>query len=261
MNPVFAAAWPVEIFEELDSTSSEAQRRSARGDLGPVWIRAQRQTAGRGRLGRDWVSPTGNFHGTALFPYSGPLESAALACYAAGLAVIDACERLLGRNQGLSLKWPNDVLADGAKVAGVLIETGAGQAAIGQGGKRELWMSIGIGVNLNYAPEITGRPATSLAALANIERIDPADLAPHLDAALRSEIASLLQDGFAPIRLRWLDRAAFMHQRVVTGTPESPILGVMRDLDAEGSLVLELEDGSRRKVRTGEVALATPPPK
>lgn len=80
---------------------------------------------------------------------------------------------------------------------------------------------------------------------------------PLLDISLRTEVASLLADGFSPLRQRWLARAAGLGQRVVTGPPESPILGVMRDLDMEGSLLLELDDGSIRKVRTGEIALVS----
>jgi BirA family biotin operon repressor/biotin-[acetyl-CoA-carboxylase] ligase len=142
----FSRAWPVVRFDEIDSTNEEARRRVVSGDAGPAWLVARSQTAGRGRLGRQWDSPEGNLFATALLSYPGTPVQAALASFAAGLAVIDAAKMVGAETVALTLKWPNDVLADGAKLAGILIETGS------SGGG--LWMAAGFGVNVTSAPAV-----------------------------------------------------------------------------------------------------------
>src|SRR5262245_20470529 len=131
----FFRVWPVLRFDEIDSTNEEARRRAVAGDTGPAWLVARGQSAGRGRVGRRWESPPGNLFATALLSYPRGASEAALASFAAGLAVIDAVQATGADISMLRLKWPNDVLAGGAKLSGILIETGS------TGGG--LWMAAG----------------------------------------------------------------------------------------------------------------------
>src|SRR5918997_1594879 len=117
--------WPAgigrEIFEVLDSTNAEALRRAAAGDAGPLWILARRQTAARGRRGRAWSSPAGNFGATLLLR---PEGQPALRSFVAALGLFDAMVAVTGRPELFAIKWPNDVLLSGGKLAGILLETG-----------------------------------------------------------------------------------------------------------------------------------------
>ena len=135
-------AWPAgvgrEIHAVLDSTNAEALRRAAAGEAGPVWILAQRQTAARGRRGRAWAMPPGNFAATLLARPPGAL---ALRSFVAALGLYDAMVAVTGRPELFALKWPNDVLLSGGKLAGILLESGAGGT-----------VAVGIGVNLAAAP-------------------------------------------------------------------------------------------------------------
>ena len=131
-------------FDEIDSTNEEARRLGDRGEQGPVWIVAARQTAGRGRRGRAWESPSGNFMGTLyLTPHCGPREAGELS-FVAALAVHDAVSSLLPPplRPALRLKWPNDLLHERAKLAGILLESS------GVAGAEVAWVAIGMGINL-----------------------------------------------------------------------------------------------------------------
>ncbi|MEL6259087.1 MAG: biotin--[acetyl-CoA-carboxylase] ligase, partial [Pseudomonadota bacterium] len=131
--------WPVYWFEDIDSTNEEARRRAAGvASVQGQWIAAKRQSAGRGRLHRTWTTIDGNLFATALFSWENPFADAVRIPFAAGLAVVDACRRFAPRAD-LHLKWPNDVRAAGAKVAGILVETG---------GATTPWVAVGIGVNV-----------------------------------------------------------------------------------------------------------------
>ena len=125
------SAWPqgygLHVLESVDSTLNEAARIAP--DLaGPVWILAHRQTAGRGRRGRAWSDPKGNLAATLVMRPSGPPEAVAMRSFVAALALFDACVELTGRAEVFALKWPNDVLLNGGKLAGILLES-AGQGA------------------------------------------------------------------------------------------------------------------------------------
>ncbi|MBN9554147.1 MAG: biotin--[acetyl-CoA-carboxylase] ligase, partial [Alphaproteobacteria bacterium] len=151
--------WPqgygLRRYEEIDSTNEEARRLIAAGETGPVWLTASRQTAGRGRRGRAWESAGGNLAATLLLRPVGPQAQWAELSFAAAIATADMAAALASGAR-IALKWPNDVLADSKKLAGILLETGNGPKPA---------LAIGIGVNLAHHPEGTEFPATSLAAL------------------------------------------------------------------------------------------------
>ncbi len=243
----FDEVWPVRRFAVIDSTNEEARRLVASGDRGPVWLVAEQQTAGRGRQGRVWDSPTGNLFATACFPFDYPLSQAALVSFSAGLALLDAIRMLGVESSALRLKWPNDVLADGAKLSGILVET-----ALGEGGALNL--AVGIGVNVETAPVVPGRETVRVRDLPGGSNLTAADVLSRLDIALRSRLRRLTTEGFGPTRSDWLAVSAHLGLAVETRTAKGPVAGVMRGLGDDGALILDTPDGETL-VRAGDVSL------
>lgn len=240
---LLSSAWPVVRFDEIDSTNEEARRRAAGGDIGPCWLVTAAQTAGRGRLGRQWSSPRGNLFATALLPYPRAATEATLAPFAAGLAVLDAGRAVGVDVSSLRLKWPNDLLSGAAKLAGILIETGMLHG--------KLWMAAGFGVNVEVAPERPDRPTECLANLPGGDGLTAPRLLTALDLAFRARLFSLLIDGFKPTRAAWLSNAAYLGAHIeVNG-----VAGEMTGLAEDGALVLRQADGSVTHVRAGEISL------
>jgi BirA family transcriptional regulator, biotin operon repressor / biotin---[acetyl-CoA-carboxylase] ligase len=243
----FQRPWPVVRFDEIDSTNEEARRRAASCDFGPHWLVADRQSAGRGRLGRAWESPAGNLFATALFLFPKPPSEAALACFSAGLAVIEAARTSGVFTSGLALKWPNDVLAGPAKLAGILIETGVSGD--------QLWMAAGFGVNVATAPVRADRETACLVDLPGGQGLTTSRYLASLDIAFRAALLRLLSEGFASTRLDWLANAAHIGQRVELTPNTGRITGVMRGLGQDGALIVELDNGGLHHVRAGEISL------
>ncbi len=204
-----------------------------------AWIVADAQEAGRGRSGRLWRSPPGNLHLTLLTPtVLAPRDQPKLG-FAAGVALAEAAAALLPADAAVRLKWPNDLLVDGAKASGILLE-GLGGAAV----------AIGLGVNIAAHPDDTPYPATHLAAHA--PRLDRASFFPVLAERLAATIAELEIDGFAPLRRRWLDRAAHLGQRISVRRDERTLEGLFRDIDEDGRLLLDA-DGTLVRIDAGDV--------
>ena len=145
---------PILAFDEIDSTSAEARRRAEAGETGPLWITAARQTAGRGRRGRNWSTEPGNLAATLLDTTDLPPVEAAQISFIAALAVCDLAPPFPSPRLGSPLKWPNDLMIDGKKAAGILVESG-------QRPDGRLWLAVGIGVNLAHSPDLP-RPAHRL---------------------------------------------------------------------------------------------------
>lgn len=222
------------VLDRVDSTNAEAARRAA-GGTSPLWIMAQEQTGGRGRRGRPWSSPRGNFHATLLLHPAGPPDLVALRSFVAALALRDACVALTGLPQAFTLKWPNDLLLNGGKLAGILLE-GAGQ------GSGLSHLAIGFGVNLIAAPdpgmvEPGALRPVSLLAETGIRVVPDRFLAALAPAYARRE-STFCAQGFAPLRQDWLAHAARLGQPVVARTGASVREGIFETIDATGALVL-----------------------
>lgn len=233
----------IETFDALDSTNEEAKRRAASGETGPLWIVAHAQSAGRGRRGRAWTSAKGNLFTTGLFTLdAGPARAAQLS-FAAALAVGDLAASAVG-GAGVGLKWPNDVLINGEKLAGILLESGAHA----QGG---LWLAVGIGINLAHHPDDAERPATDLSAHgASVTPHEAVETLSHRFDHWRSVWSD---KGFAPIREAWLARAWGLGETCTARLDGETVTGVFADLAEDGSLRLDLKDGRRRLVSAGDV--------
>lgn len=233
------------VFDEIDSTNEEARRRASSGSSGPLWILAHTQTAGRGRRGRAWVSPRGNLMTTLLLdPGCGPADAARLS-FVAALAVHDAL-RAWVPSEKVRLKWPNDVLVEGRKIAGILLET----ASSGEG-QHLAWLAIGIGINLLHAPSDVSYPATFVNA--HGQAPDCLSAVGTLAAAWDQRFRAMRAQGFEAIRLAWLERAAGLGTDIEVRLPSETIKGRFNTLQTDGALELLLPDGQRRRVSAGEV--------
>lgn len=227
------------VLASIDSTNAEAAR-IADHLAGPEWILALEQTAGRGRRGRAWVNPVGNFAATLVLHPTEPPEVVALRSFVASLALYDAFVAVTGRPQGLSLKWPNDVLLNGGKVAGILLES------IGMA--RDIrHIGIGIGVNLKEAPgadqveEGALRPVSLLSETGIA--VSPEEFLDALAPAYAHHEAQFRIYGFEPIRALWLDRAARLGEVITARSMRDERTGTFETVDAAGNLVLSTAKG------------------
>ena len=217
---------------------AEAARRAADIDR-PTWIVTKTQTAGRGRRGRAWVSPPGNLTATLVFhPQATPAEAAKRSFLAAN-ALYQALSIYVPATS-LSLKWPNDVLLSGGKVAGILLESS------GQGPFVD-WLSVGIGVNLKHTPEgvkDAAFPPTSVFEETEVE-IAPMDFLSTLADAYATQEAKLMRLGFDRIRDDWLSKAARLGEVITARTGREEITGIFDSIDRDGNLVLITGTGPR----------------
>lgn len=241
-------AAPVLILQEIDSTNAEARRRAEAGEFGPLWIAAQRQTEGRGRRGRVWEMPTGNLAQTLLLTLDrSPLDASQLT-FVSALAVYDLVAHYVPPSL-VSIKWPNDVLLDGRKVSGVLLESGS----LGAGG---LWVAIGIGVNLKAAPVSTERPATAIAEHLAADHLSPPDFetgAKHLAERFDHWLSVWQTQGFGPVRQAWIERTPGLYGPCTARLTHETLHGTADGVEADGSLRLKLADGSIRIISAGDV--------
>lgn len=240
MNEV--PGWRIERFETIGSTSDHCAERARAGEADRLLVLAAQQTAGRGRAGRIWTSPPGNFYASALLRPDLTARHGGWFALLAGLALIEALSQAIPDPAPLALKWPNDVLADGAKLAGILLD-----ATIERG--RIASLVIGFGVNLAHAPTVPGRTTISLAALGG--RMTPEALAPILCARIDHWQATL-GDGGASLRDAWLARAHQPGARI--SVDAGRIEGEFAGIDAEGGLLLR-NNGRVTVLRGGDVAL------
>ena len=226
------------MLDTVDSTMAEAARRAPDIDR-PTWIVARTQTAARGRRGRKWVTPEGNLNATLIFRPEATAAEAAKRSFLAANALYQALAIYLPVEK-LALKWPNDVLLSGGKVAGILLESS------GRGPFVD-WLAIGVGVNLQQTPEgITDTlfPPTSLADEGG-GNVDPLDFLSTLADAYATQEAKLLRLGFDRIRDDWLANAARLGEVITARTGREEITGIFDSIDNDGNLVLITGTGPR----------------
>jgi BirA family transcriptional regulator, biotin operon repressor / biotin---[acetyl-CoA-carboxylase] ligase len=225
---------------EIDSTNAEGIRRAATLDA-TTWILAGLQTAGRGRRARPWVSPRGNFHGTLVLKPAEPATTVALRSFAAALAVRDALVQATGLPHCFSLKWPNDVLCNGGKIAGILLES---QGLNGL----EPVLCIGIGVNLIAAPDTSLVEPGAVLPVSLLQetglRMTPEAFLDLLAPAYAAWQARFNAEGFAPLRAAWLACAARLGEPVRARTGNETREGLFETIDDAGNLVLRTSSGT-----------------
>ncbi|MDX2027259.1 MAG: biotin--[acetyl-CoA-carboxylase] ligase [Alphaproteobacteria bacterium] len=219
------------------STNDNARQAAEEGEAEGLVVWALKQTSGRGRHGRMWESPEGNLYCSVLLrPQAGP-QSFGQYGFLTALALGDAVRALLP-NAAITFKWPNDVLVNGKKISGILLEAGEG------------WLVVGMGLNVRHHPQETLYPATSLSSENAIQQ----ELTVILDQLLEClwHWYGLMQaQGFEPLRAAWLQQA--QKGRLSVRMPDGVVEGNFDSIDQQGHLQLILADGTERVIATGDV--------
>lgn len=238
----------VERHAEVGSTNELARGRALDGEPEGLVVLAGRQTAGRGRHGRGWASPAGNLHASLLLRPAVPLGEAATLSLVTALSVADALAPIVDDPDRVTVKWPNDVLLDGAKLGGILLEgadDGAGGCA---------WLVVGLGLNLAEAPPAGELPyaAASLARDAGVA-LDPDGFVARWLPAFAARLAAWRQGGFAAVRRDWLARAQGLGRPVGLRLGDRTVRGRFADLGEDGSVLIENELGCLARHSAGEM--------
>jgi BirA family biotin operon repressor/biotin-[acetyl-CoA-carboxylase] ligase len=228
---------------QTGSTNEIAKALAEAGAACGTAVLAREQMAGRGRLGRHWTSPPGNLHLSVVLRPAVPAGRAAELGLVVAVAVAETLDAWLPP-AGTRLKWPNDVLVDGAKIAGILLE---GRVAVGT----LAWAVVGIGLNLACAPTDAPYPATSVAASGR--RVRPGAAARRLLGALGRCVALWQRDGLAPLRAAWGSRGHRPGDPIAVRDGEAWLQGRFLGLDADGALLLETASGGRR-ITSGQMS-------
>lgn len=251
MSPDLPTAWRALAFDEIDSTNAEAMRRAAVGERGPAWITARFQSKGRGRSGRTWASADASLAATLLIAPTCPPASLPQLSLVAGIAAHDAIVGMLpvAARRDVRIKWPNDILIRGDKVAGILVES----TIIG----RTPVAAIGTGINVAAAPDLAQRQAASVAMHGG-----PADvslMSSRLAASLELWIGTWAAGAaFATIRAAWLDRAGPLGEPMTVNAAGVLVAGRFAGLDLDGALLLDTGGTEPCHFTFGDVALAPP---
>ncbi len=233
------------------STNDEAVIRALGGDAGCLWIVADEQSKGKGRHGRQWLSPPGNLYASLLLIDPAPLHKAAELGFVAGVALWNTLREILGDDPDLGLKWPNDILHAGAKLAGILLEST--QLSGGHFG-----CVIGIGVNCCSHPRTALYPSTDLNEIGTMLGARDEVLIRLSDAFVRWLEVWDAGRNFQAIRAEWLSHAAGLGGRISVATPTGPRDGIFETIDATGRLLLATED-KMLTVEAGDVFLIPSP--
>jgi BirA family transcriptional regulator, biotin operon repressor / biotin---[acetyl-CoA-carboxylase] ligase len=235
----------LEGHDTVGSTNAIALERAKSGDQGRLWIAALRQDAGRGRRNRIWESPHGNLAATLLHIHHGDMSQVATLGFVAGLALKDALDAVAPRYGKFALKWPNDVLAGGKKLSGILLES----VALPNGA---LGIAVGIGVNIIAHPPETLFPATSLA----VENINAS--AELVFLALSDAWVTLFRlwnngAGLDVIRKRWLVGAAGLGSEIAINHNGTVLRGRFETIDADCRIVIRDDQGLLHHINAGDV--------
>jgi BirA family biotin operon repressor/biotin-[acetyl-CoA-carboxylase] ligase len=245
-----AASYRLIVRDSIGSTNEEAMRLGREGDAGRLWLVAREQLQGRGRRGRTWSSPPGNLYASLLLIDAAPSEHLPELGFVAGVALVRALRDILGNDARLGLKWPNDILFDGAKFSGILLESSllsSGRTAC----------VAGFGVNCRSHPATLPYAATDLATIGTI--LDaPEDVQPRLSDAMTEMLqvwASGL--GFADIRAQWLKSALGLGEPIRIALGTTNLSGVFESIDSRGRLILR-QGANTRAIEAGDVFLPSP---
>ena len=227
---------------ETGSTNADLLALAKDGAAEGLWLRAERQFAGRGRQGREWASPAGNLYASTLVRLRDGDPAAPTLALVIAVALDEVIEHLLPPAHVARLKWPNDLLIDGAKLSGILLER-ADDAVV-----------IGVGVNVAHHPVLADRPTTSLAALD--VAITPGELIDRLADMFAAWLSIWRGEGLAPVIVRWSARAHPPGSALTARLPDgTSVSGRFERLDQHGALVLRLADGATRVIHAGDVFL------
>ena len=246
-RPRLPPAYRLVALDRVGSSNDEAKRLAEEGAEDGTLVWAREQLEGRGRLGRTWASPPGNLYlSLILRPDCAPAEAAQLG-FVAALGLGGGIGSVAPPLVEVRYKWPNDVLFNGRKGAGILLESRMSPS----GGMD--WLVLGLGVNVTSFPEDATFPATSLRFEGAPSTLSEVDLLEAFARHFLTWINRWLEDGFAPIRETWLRHAHGLGEAIEVRLPGETLSGRFRDLDDSGALLLELADGRIRPIAAGDV--------
>lgn len=249
-RPKLPPAYRLVARETVTSTNDEARALAEAGAEDGTLVWAREQSDGRGRQGRVWASPPGNLYISLILRPDCALAEAAQLGFIAALAVGDAIGSVGPPLLELTYKWPNDVLLNGRKCAGILLESKTTPE-----GALDL-IILGIGVNVASYPEDTDFPATSLRFEGTPPDVSEVDLLEAFSRHFLTRVNGWLDDGFARVRRAWLNHAHKLGEEIEVRLPKETLTGTFKDLDASGVLILELPGGEVRRISAGDVYFA-----
>ena len=236
-------------YDVLDSTNEEAKRLAGGGASHGAVIWARRQTAGRGRMGREWVSAEGNLFVSILLSLTKDLETCAQLSFVAAIAVAETLEGIIPEHDGISCKWPNDILLDGKKLAGILLES---FTVPDETGKSRQWVVVGVGVNVDSYPEHVMYPATCLKE-AGVEIISAKIVLSRFIYNFIHRYDAWNKKGFKEIHAEWMARAHHIGKPIEVLMGDEQTNGVLDGIDHSGRLLLRKASGAVQCVTAGDV--------
>ncbi len=237
-------------FDELDSTNEEAKRLAKAGGSHGAVVWAKRQSAGKGRMGREWISADGNLFVSLLLQPEKPLAELAQLSFVAALAAQEAIAPMLERDKELKTKWPNDILLDDKKLGGILLES------FRTDGNEKPWVVVGVGINIDSFPPQTEFPATCLKD-AGVELVSAKIILSRFVHHFMERYDQWNNKGFTSIRKAWLGHAWRLKERITarlpTGGIDTNIEGIFDGIDASGSLVIIPDVGKKQTIHAADV--------
>jgi BirA family biotin operon repressor/biotin-[acetyl-CoA-carboxylase] ligase len=236
-------------YDVIDSTNEEAKRLAQGGGSHGAVIWAKRQTAGRGRMGREWVSAEGNFYVSILLAPEKPLQDCAQLSFVTALAAIDTLDGIVETPKAIACKWPNDVLLHGKKLGGILLESFTTEEA---DGTDKRWVVVGVGLNIDSYPEHVMYPAISLRQ-AGVEIISAKIVLSRFVEHFVTRYDEWANSGFKAVQKEWLKRAYRLGEPIEVAIGDTLVSGVFDTIDADGRLCVKQADGSRATVDAGDV--------
>ncbi len=233
------------IFDKIDSTNLEAYRLISRGIKDNFVILAKSQTDGKGRYGKDWFSPEGNAYFSLLLKTRVPLQDLSKFTFVTSLSVAEAILDLLGSNIDLKLKWPNDIILNDKKLAGILLESLSDAT-------KNTWLIIGVGINLKHYPDNARYPATSL-LVEGCKDIESELMLDRFMYFFELNNKILHEDGFCVIQRKWLNYAWRIEKEFCYSYNNKLVTGMFKTIGENGELILEDEKGVVHKINAGEI--------
>jgi len=244
-RPRLPSGFRLVSYETLASTNDEAKRLARDGAEEGTLVWALEQTAGRGRRGRVWASPAGNLYASLILRPEVPARRGMQLGFVAAIALGEALRAIIPGRGKPAYKWPNDLLLNGRKVAGILLESES------SGGARLAFIVVGIGVNLVSSPQEAEFPATSVAEQ-NLGVIAPAAMLEEFARQFQHWARRWREDGFAPVRAAWRAGATLLGEPIRVQLEDVTLYGRALDLDEQGALLLDAADGLRQ-ISVGQV--------
>ncbi len=233
-------------YDEVDSTNDEARRLAEGGASHGAFIWARRQTAGRGRMGRRWISSEGNLFVSVLLKPEVATECLPELSFVSALATLDTLKPIVDEQCQLQLKWPNDILLDGRKVSGILLESFQDEHGV-------VWAVVGLGINIEHHPDDVAFPATCLKE-AGVQIVSAKIVLSRFIHHFIQRYDAWIEEGFTPVRAAWREHGWRLGEEVQVTSGPDRVCGRFEDIDERGRLRLMMPDGARRIISAGDMS-------